>query len=136
MPLFVHATNTTGLHSKERRGFAYKATCAQCGKALGGTDHVAAHVVRYKYPCLCPCMGGDVTLVTTCRACNAAHRADACEAEPCCVPGARFSAPDESSLRLGRVRTPWWRRHRVRRVGRVGTTTQKEGAQVPTYGLP
>ena len=86
--LFVHAVGTSGLHAPERRRLAHASRCRQCGAVLGadaGGPPVAAHVVRYDSPCLCPCRG-ELTLVTTCRACNEAHRAGG-GGKPAAPPG-------------------------------------------------
>ena len=65
--LFVHAEGTTGMHAKERREHVYAGKCAQCGKELDASSHVAAHMEAY--PCGNPCLG-FMTLRTTCRGCN------------------------------------------------------------------
>lgn len=74
MLLYVHAVGSTDKHTRERRAFRYAKRCAQCGKRLEKSTHVAAHVVRYDLPnCCC----GDLTLRTCCRSCNSKHQAAA-----------------------------------------------------------
>ena len=114
-PVFVHAVGTSGRDRAARKRHAHAAQCMQCGCQVDERTRVAAHVVRYRLPLLCPC-AGTLTLVTTCRACNGKHQArDDDAGEPCCVPRARMwrrRAPHTESL--GQVRTLWCWRHRRR----------------------
>lgn len=71
--LYVHATNTSNLHAKERRAFEYSDRCCQCGAALTDHTRVAAHMVAYPCFCLNFCLG-HLTLKTTCKVCNGANR--------------------------------------------------------------
>jgi hypothetical protein len=85
--VFVHAVNTTGSDANARRKYVYDAKCQQCGFDLTIDSRVAAHVVRYKNPFICP-WKGQMSLMTTCKRCNGKHKAiDA--PEECCIPHAR-----------------------------------------------
>ena len=86
--IFVHAVNTSGQHSKERRALVHYSNCTQCGTSVGPSTHVAAHVTEYRWPMLCP-THGTLTLTTTCRRCNGAQQ-ETGETEPACYPKARF----------------------------------------------
>ena len=67
MCLFVHASGTTGMDSKQRKRHKYARKCSQCGVALSSDTHVAAHVVAHPVGCgFC----GVMTLKTTCKKCN------------------------------------------------------------------
>jgi len=134
LSVYVHAVGTTGRHRAARRGHAHRAGCLQCGREVDERTRVAAHVVRYRRPLCCPCVG-TLTLVTTCRACNSAHQADPDGApEQCCVPRARIwrraraaqpvVAGATRPASLGGVRTLWCWRH---------VTTRDEGGERGTY---
>ena len=91
MRLYVHAIGTSKMHASARRKFEYESKCRQCGCDLSsGHNAVAAHVVVYRWPISCPCVG-RMGLITMCSKCNAAHRvSDKSKQEPCCVPRARI----------------------------------------------
>ena len=113
LSLYVHATGTSGLHASARRAHAYDDACMQCGTRLDATTRVAAHVVHYRSPLLCPC-AGELTLITCCKACNNAHNIRRHEKEPCLPRRARIWRRRHSSAPLlDRVTRLWCWRHRV-----------------------
>lgn len=117
--LHVHATATTGYHSKERRDFEYADRCSQCRVKLSQSTHVAAHVVSY--PCFCfNCCIGMISLKTTCRHCNNQNRiGKRCVDSSSCMACTSY---DERSISptLGIVCYPWCLHYQFAPCGVVG----------------
>ena len=64
---FSHARGTTGRDARARRTHVHADRCFQCGRALEGSERVAAHMIVRR--CGVPC-AGSMVLRTCCRACN------------------------------------------------------------------
>lgn len=95
--LHVHAVNTTGLHSHERKNFKYASKCSQCGTVLSEQTHVASHVLTYSC-ILLNCCFPYMSLQTCCRSCNSKHTKK--DSGKCCVKSARFITFSNKGKRL------------------------------------
>lgn len=112
IPLFVHAVGTTGMDAGARRKHRYASHCQQCGVEFKETtNHVAAHVTRYRCSLVCP-WKGEMGLITTCKACNNLPDGDGC-----CRPRrawfCRFGSSDFTRLRPVRRLWCWKVREKV-----------------------